>query len=195
MGGRGSTGDTLAVRTQKILLPWCSFKCTPAMSYLAKHIAALDERLADYREQCGALALDHQSWLEETVVTNKKRLAYQTCAPPPAECLEGRSRSAGPLRVCVAGRRASSARARTAAPRRAGAAARWLPSRCAALRPRREARQRGCAGEPRAPAPRRRGRRTRRMSSPRTPARAPSERSACAAPTRRQPVRRRRAAL
>ena len=58
-----------------------------------------------------------------------------------------------------------------------------------ARQPRREARQRGCAGEPRAPAPRRRGRRTRRMSSPRTPARAPSERSACAAPTRRQPVR------
>ncbi|EOD03931.1 hypothetical protein EMIHUDRAFT_108042 [Emiliania huxleyi CCMP1516] len=62
------------------------------MSYLAKHIAALDERLADYREQCGALALDHQSWLEETVVTNKKRLAYQTT--PSLECPRSHRRPA-----------------------------------------------------------------------------------------------------
>ena len=87
MGGRGTRRYPGSNRRRgKFFFRGARSSARQTMSYLAKHIAALDERLADYREQCGALALDHQSWLEETVVTNKKRLAYQTCAPPPAEC-------------------------------------------------------------------------------------------------------------
>jgi hypothetical protein len=43
-------------------------------------LAGMDRQLAGFKDECNALAEQHQAWLAETVQTNTKRLQYQTCA-------------------------------------------------------------------------------------------------------------------
>ena len=51
-------------------------------SYLEQMLSGMDRQLAGFKDECNALAEQHQAWLAETVQTNTKRLQYQTCATP-----------------------------------------------------------------------------------------------------------------
>jgi hypothetical protein len=51
--------------------------------YLQDMLGGMDRQLAGFKDECNALAEQHQAWLAETVQTNTKRLQYQTCAGLP----------------------------------------------------------------------------------------------------------------
>lgn len=51
-----------------------------ASCYLEDMLGGMDRQLAGFKDECNALAEQHQAWLAETLQTNTKRLQYQTCA-------------------------------------------------------------------------------------------------------------------